>query len=572
MFIKIQNLMKKLGDRTVFSDVDLMLTDSHKYGIIGKNGSGKTTFLKVILKELIPEKGSVQIDPANAGVAYFSQVLENESLEIELKEINSQKQFEATGFLYLIRSNPQIYSLWKQINTPSEESDYSAIIDEYTEIGGYEFESKIFEITKRLGIDASQKISELSGGQKTRLQLSKILIADANILLLDEPTNHLDQEGLEFFYDFVAKFKGIILIASHDRNLLNNAIDRIILFEDGKVKEYSGNYDFYQKEKNQERIEREERLRLNEKKVAKLNESAKKLSERINKHEEHSRKFNEAVARAARLDKKNKARKTKIIQDKLRLYRDNDKMGRDFLVQRQQVKLSSNRQNLLNRAKKAKDTKDYKIGWSLKLDFETKEIQSDFALKIKDLNAGYDSKELIKNFDLNLASDEKVVVTGPNGVGKSTLLKTIAGEINPLSGEILKADKLKIGYLDQENLSLNYDSVILDEFMKDARSMNDSQARAFLHFFLFEGDMPLRKVRTLSEGEKLKLKLAKLLYSKANLLLLDEPTNHLDIPSQEVVEKALKDYTGSMILVTHDRTLIKNLNIKKEIKLNEPRN
>lgn len=568
MFIKVENISKKLGVRPIFSSVSLMITPSHKYGLIGKNGSGKTTFLKTILGEINPDKGIVHIDPPNSKVTYFSQVLELDNLNKEVADISNKNVLEPTGFIYLLSHNKNLFNLWQKINFPNDTYDIGELIDQYSELGGYELENKIITESKKLGLNPDDKISNYSGGQKTRLQLAKLFVYKSEILLLDEPTNHLDISGIEIFYDFVRNFKGILIIATHDRNLLTECINKIVLFENGIAKEYSGNYEFYQKEKLQERIKAEERLRLNEKKIAKLNLAAKKLSDRISKHEEKRRKLNIVVQRASKLAKKNKAQKTKIILNKLKLYRDNDKMQANFLIQRQQRKLASNRSIILSRAENVSKLQNkMKIGWSLKLDFKTNQIDGNYSLKINDLTIGYPGNKLVENINLQLGPKEKVAVIGPNGIGKSTLLKTLAGLISPLGGYFEISPQAKVGYLDQENFLLDHESSVISEFLKDARDMNEADARNFLHFFLFDGDMPLRKVKTLSEGEKVKLKLAKLLYSKANILLLDEPTNHLDIPSQEVVEKALRDFDGAIILVSHDKVLIKNLNIKKVLAL-----
>ena len=569
MFIKIENLSKRLGEKTIFSDVNLMLTDSHKIGIIGKNGSGKSTFLRCIAGETETGKGKITIDPNGAQVTYFSQVLDLDQLKLDIADISNDKNIvDPTAFIYVVANNKELFSIWKRLNYPSGEEDYGELVDLYSEMGGYELEGKIAQELKKLGLNPEMKISEMSGGQKTRLQMAKLFVYQTSIMLLDEPTNHLDIEGIEVFYDFVKNFKGIMIIASHDRNLLTECVSKIILFENGKVREYGGNYEFYQTERNIERASSEERLRQNEKKISQLNESAKGLNERIEKHYEHKRKFNLAVERAARMDKKNKAHKTKIIQSKLKLYKDNDKMQAKNLINRQQKKLGTTRSHILDRSfKVSEQTHRGKIGWNLKLDFDTKPMEGDFALRLTDVSSGYEGKEIIKNLSFDLGSKAKLAITGPNGAGKTTLLKTIVGEIQPTSGSITLADQAKLGYLDQENLSLDYEKTVLQEFMQDSREMNDSEARAFLHFFLFEGEMPLRKVRTLSEGEKVKLKLAKLLYSKANLLILDEPTNHLDLPSQEVVEKALKDFEGAIIIVSHDKVLLRNLDVKKKLEL-----
>lgn len=564
MFIKVENLEKKLGGKLIFSKVNLMISGFHKYGIIGKNGSGKSTFLKIIAGLDLPSKGKINIYPAHAKINYFSQVLEIDELQNSLNINNT----ELSPFTYLLSQQKDLFELWKKMNCPGKNIDISNAMSEYMDMGGYELENKIFNLCKKYGINPQEKLENLSGGQKTRLQIIKLQLYDSDILLLDEPTNHLDQEGIEDFYDYIKNFKGITLIASHDRNLLNECVDRIILFENQNVTEYAGNYEKYYEQKTIERIRAEEKFRQNEKQIRKLNLAAKKLQERISKHMEKRVRLNNAISRAARLDKKNKAQKTKIILAKLKLYRDNDKMQSKNLISRQFKKLSQSRGQILDRAQRLSETNVLpKLGWSLKLDFRPQNIEGDFALKVEQLSCGYGNVKLIENLTFDLKPGEKIGVTGPNGAGKSTLLKTLAGEIPALAGVIYFSERIKIGYLDQENLALNFNVTVIDEFLKTSDDITEAEARSFLHFFLFEGDMPFRKVRTLSEGEKVKLKLAKLLYSKANLLLLDEPTNHLDLPSQEVVEKALKDFSGSIIIVTHDKTLLQHIGVQKIIQV-----
>lgn len=561
MFIKIENLAKKYGDEFLFSNVDIMFTDKHKIGIVGKNGTGKTTFLKIIAGLLTPTRGKVQIDPAKARIVYHSQVLEHDIIDIP-------EDIEFTCFSYLLFQNKEFFTAWMRMNesTAATNPSFSDWVGEYNEKGGYLYEDRIYDVCKRLKLNPDSTLSLLSGGQKTRLQLAKLLVHDADILLLDEPTNHLDIDGIELFYDFINKFKGIVLIVSHDRNLLTKCVNRIIEFDNKRAQEFYGNYEFYRTEKQRIKVSAENKFKENEKKVDKLNESAKKLEERIKRHEERKKQVERSI-KTVRLEQRNKAAKTKIIQQKLRLYRDNDKMSANFLIDRQSQKLSANKKNILNKAAELNKTPRSKIGWNMKIEFGIKPIESNFVVKIKDLSKTFEPNVVLKDFSLDVLRGEKVAIIGPNGRGKTTLLRCLAGDITDYNGSIDYAPGAKIGYLDQETISLNYENTALIEFLSSARGLDETQARSFLHFFLFEGDMPLRKVENLSEGEKLKLKLAKLLYSKSNILLLDEPTNHLDIASQEVIEKALKDFEGSLIIVTHDEALIRGIGIEKIIRL-----
>ncbi len=568
MFIRIHNLSKHFADNTVLSGVNLMITAPHKYGLIGSNGSGKTTFLKILAGLEKQDRGTIEIDPPRSKINYIAQALYIDNL---LENLSFSNQ-AVTAFIYLLASHREYFDLWKSIYFSTFNQDDIRVWDKYMEIGGYELESKIFQLCKRYHIEPDEKVANLSGGQKTRLQLIKLHLFESDVLLLDEPTNNLDQDGIDEFYNFIKEFEGIVIMASHDRNLLNSCVDKILLIESKSIFEYTGNYDKYYQQKTLERLQAEKRLKENEKKIANLNFAAKRLERIVSKHIERKQQLKKALSKAATLDRKTKALKTRFIKQKLKLYRDNDRMQAKYLLERQSKKLRQNRQSILNKAQQlAEKFEISKFGWTMKLDFGTQKVEGDFVLEVQDLVCGYGDLKIIENFNLTIKPSDKIALIGQNGVGKSTLLKTLAGIINPISGIIKMASTCKIGYLDQENMSLDSKSTVIEEFLKDARNMNEQKARSFLHFFLFAGDMPLRKVGTLSEGEKVKLKLAKLLYSKANFLLLDEPTNHLDIPSQEVVEKALKDFDGAMILVTHDKTLLQNLGIQKYIKLERVR-
>lgn len=568
MFIRIHNLSKHFADNTVLSGVNLMITAPHKYGLIGSNGSGKTTFLKILAGLEKQDRGTIEIDPPRSKINYIAQALYIDNL---LENLSFSNQ-AVTAFIYLLASHREYFDLWKSIYFSTFNQDDIRVWDKYMERGGYELESKIFQLCKRYHIEPDEKVANLSGGQKTRLQLIKLHLFESDVLLLDEPTNNLDQDGIDEFYNFIKEFEGIVIMASHDRNLLNSCVDKILLIESKSIFEYTGNYDKYYQQKTLERLQAEKRLKENEKKIANLNFAAKRLERIVSKHIERKQQLKKALSKAATLDRKTKALKTRFIKQKLKLYRDNDRMQANYLLERQSKKLRQNRQSILNKAQQiAEKFETSKFGWTMKLNFGTHKVEGDFVLEVQDLVCGYGDRKIIENFNLTIRPSDKIALIGQNGVGKSTLLKTLAGIIKPISGTIDIAPTCKIGYLDQENMLLDSRSTVIEEFLKDARNMNEQEARAFLHFFLFAGDMPLRKVGTLSEGEKVKLKLAKLLYSKANFLLLDEPTNHLDIPSQEVVEKALKDFDGAMILVTHDKTLLQNLGIQKSIKLERVR-
>ncbi len=568
MFVRIHNLSKHFADNTVLSGVNLMLTAPHKYGLIGSNGSGKTTFLKILAGLERHDRGNIEIDPPHARINYIPQALYIDNLIQNLLSSN----YDITAFIYLLASHREYFDLWKSIHTSKFNQDGIEVWDKYMEIGGYELENKIFQLCKKYDIDPDAKVVNLSGGQKTRLQIIRLHLFEGDILLLDEPTNNLDQEGMDEFYQFIREFEGIVIMASHDRNLLNSCVDKILLIDNKSLVEYTGNYDKYYQQKTLERLQAEKRLKENEKKISKLNLAAKRIERIVSKHIERKQNLQKALSKVAKLDRKTKALKTKLIKQKLKLYRDNDRMQAKYLLERQSKKLRQNRQVILDKAQQiAEKSEPTKFGWSMKLDFGTQKVEGDVVLEVQDLVCGYGDLKIIENFNLTIKPSDKIALIGQNGVGKSTLLKTLAGILKPLSGTIKIAPTCKIGYLDQENMALDQKSMVIEEFLKDARDMNEQEARSFLHFFLFAGDMPLRKVGTLSEGEKVKLKLAKLLYSKANLLFLDEPTNHLDIPSQEAVEKALKDFDGAMILVTHDRTLLQNLGIQKTIKLERVR-
>ena len=499
--IQLRNITKSFPDNDLFTDLSIQIDKQDRIGLIGDNGTGKSTLMEIIAGEEYFEQGEiVKINNYNFG-----------HLTQEFKLDESCGLFEAMLKVYndLARLETRLNELEEEM-AKQEGADLAEIMDEYGQVreryeqeGGYEYESKIKKILFGLGFneaDLDKKLVDLSGGEKTRASLAKLLIEEPDLLLLDEPGNHLDLAAKEWLEEYLQGYDGAFMLISHDRYLLDKLVNKIWELERGRFEEYNCSYQNYLKEK---------KLRL----------------------KNWKREYEKQQKEIKRLEK----------------YIRKNKAGVDS-------KQARGRQKKLERMKKI--PKPPKIR-KAEFEFNLKTESGHDVLNVEALTKSYDDT-LFSDFNLRVYKGDKIGVVGPNGSGKSTFLKLILGEKEADRGEINFGSNINLGYYDQEHSNLTPENNLIEE-LKKVSDAKEEKIRNFLGSFLFTGSEVLEKISTLSGGEKARVALAKLAIQDLNLLIMDEPTNHLDIKSREVLEKALKKYFGTMIVISHDRYFLNQI-------------
>lgn len=500
--ITANNISKSFGDDDIFSSISLSVPHKARIGFVGANGSGKTTLLRILLGLEDPDSGSVTRSK-NARIGYLPQ-------QINVSFYRSPMEECLSLFADLYSLQEKMIALEKEMQ--AENCDQS-ILDEYgrlqilfEEKGGYQFEAKIKQVLQGLGLKNGEEHrpwNQLSGGQKTRAYIAKILLSDPDLLVFDEPTNHLDIAAIEWMESFLKDYSGAVLMVSHDRYFLDQTVNTIWELSP-EFEIYHGNYSAYL-------VQREERY------IRHLQEFESQQAF-IEKEEEYIRRNLEG----------------------------------------QNTKQAQGRRTRLERMlKEAKITKP-RTEKSIRLKLSSALRSGDLVLRTKDVQIGYqdDLKVLFSLPDLTLLRGECAALIGPNGVGKTTFIKTILGQIPPLIGNVQLGSSLKIGYFAQAHEGLHPESDLMDEIHTVSPQMLPAEIRSYLARFHFTGDDIYKPVRILSGGERGRLALAILALQGANLLMLDEPMNHLDVESQEVLQSVLRDFNGTIILVSHDRFLI----------------
>ncbi len=514
MILALNNVSKSFGTDVILENISFHIEEKEKVGIVGVNGAGKSTLFKIITGELSLDRGEV-IMPKSAALGYFSQSLEIDSSKTIYGEL-------LTVFEPVMLIEQQLRDMESQMaHTKGEEldrlmSNYSELSHKMEEMDGYSYQSRIRGVIKGLGFsddESSQTINELSGGQKTRVALGKILLQAPDILLLDEPTNHLDIDSIRWLEDFLKSYKGAVVIISHDRYFLDRVIGKVIEIENRKAKEYFGNYSYYAEKKIIDREIAWHQYINQQKEIKHQEEVIKKLRE-FNREKSIKR----AESREKMLDKMDRIEAPENLPDKMRL--------------------------------------------SIK---PLKESGND-VLSVDSLSMSFDSAPLFSNISFDIKKGEKVALIGPNGIGKTTLFRIILSKLEPVSGSVKLGSNVVIGYYDQEQSDLNLNKTIFDEISDTYPDLTVTQIRNVLAAFVFTGDDVFKTIDTLSGGEKGRVALAKIMLSKANFLILDEPTNHLDINSKEILEQALKSYEGTVLYISHDRYFI-NQTAQKIIEL-----
>jgi len=504
MILSCSNICKSFGENDILKQVSFHIEDHEKAAIVGINGAGKSTLLKVLIGKLNADDGVVTW-AKGASIGYLAQHQDLEGAETIYDALLEVKK-------PVIQMEARIRSLELEMKSASGDeletklSEYSRLNHEFEMADGYSYQSEITGVLKGLGFtedEFSKPITALSGGQKTRVSLGKLLLTKPDILLLDEPTNHLDMESIAWLETYLRNYSGAVIIVAHDRYFLDRVVTKIIELDMGHCTVFSGNYSAYSDKK------------------AMLRDAA--IRAYLNQQQEI--RHQEAVI--AKLKSFNREKSIKRAESREKML---DKIER------------------LEKPTQANDSMDIRL--------EPDVVSGNDVLTVTDLSKSFDTQTLFTNVDFEIKRGERVAIIGNNGTGKTTLLKIINGIIPADSGQIRLGSKVHIGYYDQEHQVLHMDKTLFQEIQDTYPNMNNTQIRNTLAAFLFTGDDVFKLIRDLSGGERGRVSLAKLMLSDANFLLLDEPTNHLDITSKEILESALNRYTGTVLYVSHDRYFI----------------
>ncbi|TWD92524.1 ATP-binding cassette subfamily F protein 3 [Neobacillus bataviensis] len=510
ILLQVNQLQKYYGAELILSNIKLELQTRDRVALVGRNGAGKSTLLKIIAGHLSHDGGEI-IKPKDVTIGYLAQ---NTGLESNLSIWDEM----LTVFEPLRLMEKSLRKLEEQMADPAifeDSAKYERILKEYDllqvkfkEQGGYQYEAEIRSVLYGLNFhDNSLMIASLSGGQKTRLALGKLLLTRPDILILDEPTNHLDIDTLSWLEQYLQGYNGAILIVSHDRYFLDKVVTQVYEVSRKQIQRFTGNYSSY-------------------------------LDQKAANYERDMKLYEKQQQEVANLQ--------------------------DF-IQRNLARASTTKRAQSRRKKLEKmEIMDRPLGdeKSATFSFEIEKQSGNDVLTVESLAVGYEGKKVSEDISFRAYRGESIALVGPNGIGKSTLLKTIIKKLPALEGSIHYGTNLALGYYDQEQAELTSNKRVLNELWDDYPLKSEKEIRTVLGNFLFSGDDVLKIVSTLSGGEKARLALAKLMLEKANLLILDEPTNHLDLDSKEVLENALIDYPGTILFVSHDRYFINRIATK----------
>ncbi|MGL4911435.1 MAG: ABC-F family ATP-binding cassette domain-containing protein [Romboutsia sp.] len=518
--LSCNNLNKSFGIDSILENVNFTVNEGDKIGIIGINGTGKTTLFKVISGIHGYDSGDIYTSK-DCEIGYLEQntnfhsnnTIFEEVLEV-FKDLIDMESYLRNLELKIAEesANPNSSQLEKIMD------EYSHKLEKFAELNGYGYKSEARGVLKGLGFseEAMDKpIAILSGGEKTRVLLGKLLLKKPTLLLLDEPTNHLDADAIEWLEMFLKQYKGTVILISHDRYFLDQVVNRVFEIHNKKLKSYNGNYsDFIKLSAVEKEIEKK-KFEDQQKNLKKQEESIERLKAYgREKHLKRARSKEKALAKVDVLDKPDGERKRARIE------------------------------------------------------FNPAVVSGNDVLQARDISMGYGERILFKDLNLDIYRGEKVALIGANGIGKSTLFKIIMNELQPLCGNIKFGTNVNVSYFHQEQKTLNLDNTIIDEIWENNTHLTQTALRSMLGAFLFENEEVFKKISTLSGGERARVAILKLILSNANLLLLDEPTNHLDIDSKEVLEEALSGYTGTIFTISHDRYFL-NTVVDKVLVLDE---
>ena len=504
MILSCQGISKSFGEKVILEDASFHIEEREKAALIGNNGAGKTTLLRIIMNELHADSGQVVL-MKDRQIGYLAQYQDVQGHRTVYEELLSTKQ-------YIIDMEERMRSMELEMKHASGEeldrlmNSYTRLTHEFELENGYAYKSELMGVLNGLGFaeeDFNKQVATLSGGQKTRVALGKLLISKPDILLLDEPTNHLDMESIAWLETYLLNYPGAVFIVSHDRYFLDKVVTKVIEIEAGHVRMYSGNYSAYAEKKAQLR-DAQYKAYLNQ--------------QRDIKHQE-------------------------AVIVKLKSFN-----------REKSIKRAESREKMLNKIQRIE--KPLEVQSQMRLSLEPRVVSGNDVLTVEELSKSFPQQKLFSNISFQIKRGERVALIGNNGTGKTTMLKILNGLLDADAGSFSLGAKVQIGYYDQEHHVLHAEKTIFQEISDTYPTLTETEIRNMLAAFLFTGDDVFKEISALSGGERGRVSLAKLMLSEANFLILDEPTNHLDIASKEILEEALNSYTGTVLYVSHDRYFI----------------
>lgn len=507
----VNNVMKSFGGNIIFENISLEIKNGERVGLVGRNGSGKTTIFALLTGRESLDAGAIHMKKGTR-IGHVAQIP-------KFDEVMNVYDVLSSAFKVEKELEKEMHALEKNMAEEQEQSSlqklmerYGIIQEKFAFLGGYEIEANIMKVANGLQVtDLFPRVfTELSGGEQTKVSLAYMLLQKPDLLLLDEPTNHLDLFAVEWLEKFLKEYTGTVMVISHDRYFLDEVVTKIFDLEDGEIHVYHTNYSQFVEEKEERLLQEFQAYQEQQKKIKKMKEAIKRLREWANQ----ANPPNEGLHKRAR----NMERALERIE----------KLKRPILERKQ-----------------------------MGLQFEGQERSGKDVVVMKEVSKGFAGRPLFEQANLHVRFQERAAIVGRNGTGKTTLLKLLLEEINPDVGEIRIGSSVKIGYLSQHTYG-NVKSNVLEAF-REYVAVTEGEARHILAKFLFYGPAVFKKVTQLSGGEKMRLRLAQLMYQDINFLILDEPTNHLDIESREVLEEALEQYNGTILAVSHDRYFLNKL-------------